>query len=250
MTIRSTCVRRETKDGRREIRRLTSHISHLTFLDQSRLLRATSILAFRTLTLLLLAAASGCGRSPAVNFYTLAAMAPEAASTAAASHSVAVGPVTLPELVDRPQLVIRVAASRVDILETHRWAEPLKNEIPRVLAENLARLLRPARVSTYGQSASRDAEYRVLVDIQRFESVPGDGVTIEALWSVRRTAVGAVPGKGRSIVREPAVGTGYEALVAAHGRALAAISRDIAQALLEEEGHKDTKSRKTGESND
>ena len=184
--------------------------------------------------LYLLAAASGCARSPDVNFYTLSAMAPETASPATPLRGVAVGPVTLPELVDRPQLVIRVAADRVDIVETERWAEPLKSEIPRLLAENLGRLLRPARVSTIDQSASRDAEYRVLVDIQRFESVPGEGVEIDALWSVRRSAVGAVPKRGRSQVREPAVGSGYDALVAAHGRALAAISGDIAKALREE----------------
>ncbi len=190
------------------------------------------------LTLFWLAAGSGCSRSPTASFYTLTALAPEPVSSAAVTHSVAVGPVTLPELVDRPQLVIRVAPDRVDILETHRWAEPLKSEIPRLLAENLARLLRQARVSTNDQSASRDAEYRVLVDIQRFESVPGEGVTIEALWSVRRTGIGTVPRNGRSLVHEPAGGTGYDALIAAHSRALAAISGDIAHALREEENRK------------
>jgi uncharacterized lipoprotein YmbA len=170
-----------------------------------------------------------------VNFYTLAAIAPQAASSNTTPHAVAVGPVTLPELVDRPQLVIRFDANRVEIIETNRWAEPLKSEISRILAENLARLLRPSRVSAYSQSASLDAEYRVLVDIQRFESVLGEGVEIDALWAVRRSAVGATPRKGRSQVHEPAGGTDYEALVAAHGRALAVISRDIAQALMEEE---------------
>jgi len=187
------------------------------------------------MTLFWLAAASGCGRSPSATFYTLTAMAPEAASPVAARHSVSVGPITLPDLVDRQQLVIRVAADRVDILETHRWAEPLKSEIPRLLAENLARLLRPAWVSAYEQSASRDAEYRVLVDIQHFESVPGEGVTIEALWSVHQNSIGNVPRKGRSLVHEPSAATGYDALIAAHSRALAAISGDIAQALREEE---------------
>ena len=181
-----------------------------------------------------LAAAAGCGRSPSVTFYTLNAMAPEASAPTMTPHAVAVGPVTLPELIDRPQMVMRVSANRVDILETHRWAESLKSEIPRLLAENLTRLLRPARVSAYQQSASRDAEFRVLVDIQRFETIPGEEVTIEALWSVRRTSVGAPPRKGHSLVREPARGTDYDALVIAHGRALAAISGDIAQALREE----------------
>jgi len=193
-----------------------------------------SIAFFRMAVLFLLCVASGCGRSPGVTFYTLSALAPEATDPTAAPHGVVVGPVTLPELIDRPQLVIRVAANRVEILETHRWAESLKSEIPRLLAENLARLLRPARVSAYQQNASKDAEYRVLVDIQRFETIPGEGVTIEALWSVRRTAVGAAPRKGHSLVSEPARGTGYDALITAHGRALAAISGDIAQALREE----------------
>jgi uncharacterized lipoprotein YmbA len=183
-----------------------------------------------------LAAAGGCARSPGVTFYTLTALAPESPAPTTDPPAVAVGPVTLPELVDRPQLVIRVAANRVDMLETHRWAESLKSEIPRVLAENLARLLRPARVSAYQQNESKEAEYRVLVDIQRFETTPGEGVTVEALWSVRRAAVGAPPRKGRSLVREPAQGGGYDALTAAHSRALAAISGDIARALLEEEG--------------
>jgi uncharacterized lipoprotein YmbA len=94
-------------------------------------------------------------------------------------------------------------------------------------------------VSAYQQSASRDAEYRVLVDIQRFESVPGEGVTIEALWSVRRTAVGAAPRKGHSLVREPAAGDNdYNALISAHSRALAVISDDIARALRAEEASK------------
>lgn len=173
---------------------------------------------------------SGCARSPIVTFYTMSALATETASATTAPRGIAVGPVTVPDLVDRPQLVTRISANKVNILESHRWAEPLKSEIPRLLAENLARLMRPARVSTYDQSASRTADYRVVVDIQRFESVPGEGVTIEALWSVRREADGMVE-KGQSLAREPADGTGYEALVTAHGRALATISKDMARAL-------------------
>ncbi len=173
---------------------------------------------------------SGCARSPVVTFYTMSALAPETSPATADSRGIAVGPVTVPDLVDRPQLVTRISANKVNILESHRWAEPLKSEIPRLLAENLTRLMRPVRVSTYDQSASRTADYRVVVDIQRFESVPGEGVTIEALWSVRRGAKGVVE-KGHSLAREPADGTGYETLVAAHGRALATISKDMARAL-------------------
>jgi hypothetical protein len=147
--------------------------------------------------------------------------------------AVAVGPVTLPEVVDRPQLVVRVSANRVEILESHRWAEPLKSEIPRLIAENLGRLLGSSRVSSYLQHAGVDADYRVLVDIQRFESSPGEAVTVEAVWSLRRAAGGA-PKTGRSLVREPVNAVGYDPLVAAYGRALLAVSRDLAEAIRAE----------------
>jgi len=170
---------------------------------------------------------AGCGSSPQASFYTLSAGA--APAQTAATYSIAVGPVTVPAIVDRPQFVVRVGANRVTVAELHRWAEPLKSEIPRVIAENLAQMLGTKQVSAYPQSATGDAEYLVSVDIQRFDSALGEAVTIDALWSVRRAS--GEPNTGRSLVTEPAGGGSYDALVAAHGRALAAVSRDIAAAI-------------------
>jgi len=179
-------------------------------------------------------ALAGCSRSPRVTFYTLEPAAQvESVAAVTPVPTVAVGPVTLPEVVDRPQLVLRVAAHRVEILETHRWAEPLKSEIPRLIAENLGRLLGTSRVSSYLQHAGIEADYRVLVDIQRFESSPGEAVTVEAVWSLRRVAGGA-PKTGRTLVREPVDAAGYDPLVAAYGRALLAVSRDLASAIRSE----------------
>lgn len=187
---------------------------------------ATTLMPF-CLTLLLLA---GCS-SPRVTFYTLSpAVTSETTAAAVTLDSVIIGPVVLPDLYDQPQLVVRVDANRVEILEMQRWAAPLKSEIPRILAENLAILLKPARVSTYPQTSGLDAEYRVQIDIQRYEMTAGQGVALDALWSVRRTAGGAVR-TGRSVVGEPAAAAGYDALVAAQSRALGTVSRDLAQSL-------------------
>lgn len=177
---------------------------------------------------------TACSRSPRVTFYTLEpATRVETAAIVTAAPAVSVGPVTLPEVVDRPQLVVRVAANRVEILESHRWAEPLKSEIPRLIAENLRSLLGTSRVSSHLQNAGLAADYRVLVDIQRFESSPGEAVIVEAGWSLRR-ATGGTPKNGRSLVREPVDAIGYDPLVAAYGRALLAVSRDLAEAIRAE----------------
>ena len=148
-----------------------------------------------------------------------------AAPAAAAAISIAVGPVSIPELVDRPQLVVRVSANQVAITEQARWAEPLRSAIARVVAANLAAAL-SARVVA---QRTGEPDFRVLIDVQRFESAPGDAALIDAVWTV-------VPQKGarasgRSVARERVAGKDYDALVAAHGAALAAVSREIAAAI-------------------
>jgi uncharacterized lipoprotein YmbA len=182
------------------------------------------------ISLALMALLGACGSSPAPRYYTLGAGADIAPAIGAEADalSIWVAPVALPEAVDRPQLVVRVAPNRVAILDGHRWAEPLAGAISRTIAADLSVLLGGARVSSEAQHGAASAQVRVLVDVQRFESVPGQGVTIEALWSVRRAAEAQ---RGRSLVTEPAGSLDYDAIAAAHSRALAALSRDIAQAI-------------------
>lgn len=185
----------------------------------------------RSFVWLAVAVLTSCGSPPKERFYTLsAAVVAATATTAEARDHVVVGRVTLPEVVDRPQLVVRIGANEVAILEQHRWAEPLKSEIPRLIARTLSQLLGTSRVSAYPESASQEAGLRVAVDILRFDAAPGIEVTIEALWSVRRLP-GGKPTMGRSVVREPIAGEGYDAVVAPYGRALATLSHDIAQAI-------------------
>lgn len=175
---------------------------------------------------------TGCS-SPREAYYTLSAGAAVNGATPASgesAYSIAVGPITLPEVVDRPQFVLRAGPNEVTFVELHRWAGPLKSEIPRIIAENLAADLNVKRVAAYPQSAGDNADYRVLVDIQRFDSTMGESVTIDALWTIKRASDGALQ-TGRSTARESGSGGTYEAVAAAHSRALATISREIAEAI-------------------
>jgi uncharacterized protein len=171
--------------------------------------------------------------SSKVSFYTLSAVAEsEEVKQVSRPGGVNIGPVSLPEIVDRNQLVVLLKGNQVDILEFHRWAEPLKSQIPRLIADNVGRLIGSGRVSAYPQSVGTDADIRVPVDIQRFEA-DGETIKIDAFWTLRRGS-GEVAKTGRSSVSEKVEGTGYDALVAAYSRALASISSDIADALREE----------------
>lgn len=180
----------------------------------------------------LLVLLAGCASTPSETLYTLSAVAPQNTDGAKQDSGIVVlvESANVPELVDRPQFVISAGDSRMSLLEQQRWAEPLKSQIARTVALNLGRLLGSARVSTKLLAGGGDAGYRVNLDVQRFESRPGDTVSLEVLWTVRRGAAPEVT-SGRSSVREPLGAPGYDALVAAHDRALAAISREIAAAI-------------------
>jgi len=76
-------------------------------------------------------------------------------------------------------------------------------------------------------------DYRVTIDIQRFESIQGQAATVEAVWTVRKTVSGQTR-SGRSVAREPVHGQGFDALAAAHSRAIAKLSADIAASIRAE----------------
>lgn len=175
----------------------------------------------RWLPLLLVVA---CGATPKESFYTLSSAPPVEARSAMSVH---VALASIPEAVDRTPIVIRTAPNQVDIDDFHRWAEPLKYAIPRVVAANLSKELGGARVSSGRAGPATD--YRVAIEITRFESSLSEGATLEAAWTVSGKA--GAPRPGRTLARVPAASADYAGVAGAHSRALQQLAREIANAI-------------------
>jgi uncharacterized lipoprotein YmbA len=171
---------------------------------------------------------AGCGSTPPSRFYTLNAASGTAASPS--TLSVLVGPVAVPALVDRPQIVVVAGANQVRLDDFNRWAAPLQNAIARVVAENLVTMLGTPRVTLSTQTLTADSDYRATIDVQSFQSAPGEAATLDAVWTVRRAKDGKAE-TGRTTAREAVAEQSYDALAAAHSRALARLSQDIAGAV-------------------
>jgi uncharacterized lipoprotein YmbA len=182
--------------------------------------------ALAHLALLCAVLAGACSSTPPPRYFTLDA----AATTAAAPTklSVAVGPVSVPALVDRPQMVLDAGANQVTVDEFNRWASPLADEITRATVGNLTQLLGGAQVWAAGAGGSADVHVRI--DVQDFRSTPGKAVQLDARWSVRHGLAGT-PRQGRTRVTEIAHGAGADALAAAHSQALARLAGDLAAAI-------------------
>jgi uncharacterized lipoprotein YmbA len=133
--------------------------------------------------------------------------------------------------------VVQTAPNRVDIDEFNRWAAPLNEAVAQVVAGDLVKLLGTPNVAA-APMVNFDPVYRVTIDVQRFDSIPGQAALIEGVWTVHRTAA-AQTRSGRTVAREAVQGDGFDALAAAHSRALARMSNDIATAIRAEAEDKD-----------
>ncbi len=176
--------------------------------------------------------ALGCFRpSPPVTYYTLRPMPREAPAAPPSGIALEVLPVRLPELLQRPQMVVTQDSGALGLAETQRWGNPLDQDMRRVLVENLGMLLGSDAVvaSPYGDRVA--AAYRLEVEVRGCAVQPGDGLGLEAVWMVTRPGTAKALLVRRTVLREALAGPGPDALAAAHSRALAALSREIAEAL-------------------
>jgi uncharacterized protein len=169
---------------------------------------------------------AGCANAPS-RFYTLSPSSAANPNALPSKLAIVVGPVSIPATVDMPQIVVTKSLNQLSPDQFNLWASPLRSNIAQVVCANLAALLETSNVSSV---FSVDADYRVSIDVQTFESAPGEAATLSALWMVRRVKDGKTE-TGRTAVREVSTGVGYEALAAAHSRALGRLSVDIAETI-------------------
>jgi uncharacterized lipoprotein YmbA len=184
---------------------------------------------------------AGCAAPPADSFYTLAGGAMPAPSSAPAPAPAAGAgqvyvemlAVNVPAQVQRNQLVVGGGEGRVEVLDHHRWAGPLADEIGSALSLGITSRL--GAIDVYRTPAPDGAPvYRISTNVQRFESLPGSYALVDAVWSVRQAGSSSVL-TCRSVLREDS-GAGYDAVVAAHRAALGRLAEAIAAAVRERQG--------------
>lgn len=176
-------------------------------------------------------ALAGCASAPPDQFYTLTdsgGTPASPASSAATQLYIEMRPVTVPDQVRRNQMVVAKGAGQVDLLEHHRWASKLDDQIGSALSLGIANHL--GAVDVYSNPAPPGAAvYRISASVQRFESALDDYALIDVVWSVRR-ASGREVLTCRSVFRE-SVGAGHAGLVAGHRAALGKLSARIAEGV-------------------
>jgi uncharacterized lipoprotein YmbA len=139
----------------------------------------------RALLLVVLFALAGCGSAPTARYYVLSPLeegvknAPPAQTR---NLAVVVASVRLPQYLDRTEIVTRDGASRLQLADFAQWGGSLRQDMTRVLVGNLGQLLGSDRVVAAGSAPRAAPDYRVEVEILRFERAADGRVQLAARW--------------------------------------------------------------------
>ena len=182
-------------------------------------------------------ALAGClGSSRPSRFYTLAPLQiRNGQGGTPPDATLAIGPVEIPESIDRPQIVTRTGANELVVAEFDRWGGSLDSEISGALVATVRDRLasqqiavapwRSAILSGVGPS------YRAAVSVSRFDGIPGQSVVLQGRWELIGQS-GESLGVREATVTEKIDGAGYDALVAAMQRALARFGQQMADSVV------------------
>ncbi len=179
---------------------------------------------------------SGCGTTKPTHFYLL-----QAADTAihqdrlakdSFPFSLGVGPLSLPKYLDRPQIVMRASMHELSLAEFHKWAEPLKNRVLHVLAENLSDSLLIDEVVVFPWKRSQAPDYQVTFDVVQFDGMEDREVVLKVRWKLLGGEGTRVLQQKVSIVTEPWDGQDYRTLVETMSRMLSIFSQEISASVL------------------
>ena len=183
-------------------------------------------------------ALTGClgGPSGPTNFYMLSPLSPSQAGTAAASAEgrIRIGLVTVvvPEYLNRNEIVVNLDNTIYRLAEFNQWAEPLNDNLTRVLEENLTNLLRGDLIDVFlASDSSIPADYRLEVDVLRLDGNLGGQVALISQWALLETEDGGLILMRRSEYQELAADQTVKELVLAQSRMIENLSRDIAAVI-------------------
>ena len=169
---------------------------------------------------------AGCVSSPTVRFYRLDPVELSYQSDTGAGAILALGPLSLPDYLQRPQLVRRDRGAEMLVDEFNRWAEPLDEQVSRIIAANVDGLADDV-VVVLSTRRTVTPDYRMFATVLRFDADTDGLVELVIQWGITAAEGATVvsPRTSRYQTRTAADDAG--AMASAMSELLAQFSRDV-----------------------
>lgn len=176
----------------------------------------------------------GCSpTSPPVSYYSLAGVEPPVPVSGKQGRlAVQIGPVTLPDVLKKSQIVFGNTGSSFQLSEQHRWSGELDRDIARAIGEQLAIRLGTEQIALFPDGQHLDLTHQVVLDVVAMEGDLGKEATLIVRWSLVDPKTKTARITRRSAVSEQPADNSHGAWVAAQRRNIAKLSEEIASAII------------------
>jgi len=178
---------------------------------------------------------TACGTSPPAKFYTLTPIPIQIQTEKVVinekSKFIAIGPIEIPEYLDRVEIVTRAGANQLVISEFDLWGGSIKTDISRVLVENIGSFLAGDGIAVIAWKTNVTESYRVPVIFSRFDAVEGGNLLLKAQWAVLDKEGKTFLSFKEINVTKHVKGSSYNSIVAAMSDSLGDLSKAIAESV-------------------
>ncbi|MEQ1543664.1 PqiC family protein [Methyloglobulus sp.] len=186
------------------------------------------------ITALLVLLVTACANAPSVQFYVLEPLSQIAPITVldTRQHTIGIGPISVPALLERKQIITRHAGNAVEIAEFQQWASPLQDNLLQALTRNISSLQPNDIVRAYPWSVHGTVDLQIVVDIIRFDTTPGKSANLEANWTIKNENTHEILKAGHSVINHSLSDSSYSGAVLALSKVLGEFSQELSLALL------------------
>jgi hypothetical protein len=171
---------------------------------------------------------SAAGNLGGTHFYSLTSMPPSSAMSTN-QISIGVGPVEIPRLLNRPQVVSRKNNTEIIMSENHQWGGSYKEELIKAITDNFSTLLKTEKIEQYPWKSSFKPDYQVRIDIESFDGAIDKSVTLNARWRLLKNGKELLV--KRALIEVPVKGSGYNVYVNAQSEAITRFSREVVEQI-------------------
>ena len=176
-----------------------------------------------------------CASAP-TNFYTLEAQSRPRVATSTSNAKkplIGIGPLSMPALLDRRGIVTRAENNSVQIAEFDQWAAPLKDNVIAVLSKNVATLQPNAIIRAYPWGVYGNVDYRVIIDISRFDTQLGKSVNLEASWAIMEEKNHKIVSNGQAKIEQPLNDSSYNSAAQGLSKLLSELSQQLSLTIVQ-----------------
>ncbi len=173
---------------------------------------------------------AGCGHSPPTHYFALDAVPASAPIASGPLPPVQLSAVHIPAMVDRPEVVTRVAPNRLTVGDNDRWGAPLGQMMRGVLAQDLYTRL-PAGSFVFPDAPTPPDARKLVVTVLDLNADANGALTLQAAWTLMAGRSGQPVLSRETTLAAHGSGTGAAAQAAALSRAMGELADRISESI-------------------